>query len=152
VHVTLKPVTRDNWEEALRLRVHEQQAQFVPEVAVSIAKVHIKPDGDQVCYLPFAVYNGDAMVGFIMHAYEEGTTDMYWINGFLIDKAHQGKGYGKAALAEMVRYIFNRFPQSAEVRLTVNVENHAAQHLYKSFGFIDSGNKYHDEIVFRYLR
>ncbi len=68
MNVQLKVVTRDNWEDALKLQVKEDQRKFVPAVAVSLAKVYIKPDGDNVEYIPFAIYDGDLMVGFVMHA------------------------------------------------------------------------------------
>lgn len=105
MNVQLKVVTRENWEEALKLQVKENQLKFVPSVAVSLAKVYIKPDGDNVEYMPFVIYDGDHMVGFIMHAVVRETTDMYWINGFIIDQMQQGKGYGKAALQESIYLI-----------------------------------------------
>lgn len=101
MNVQLKAVTRENWEEALKLQVKENQLKFVPSVAVSLAKVYIKPDGDNVEYIPFAIYVGDLMVGFVMHAVVRKTSDMYWINGFIIDQKQQGNGYGKAALQEL---------------------------------------------------
>lgn len=145
----MKQVTRENWLEALDLQVKEEQRAFVPTVAVSLAKVHVKPDGDLVEYLPFAIYEGDTMVGFAMHAFVESTTDMYWINGFLIDSRHQGKGYGKAALSALVDYIKNRFSQCEEVRLTVHKDNHAAQRLYRGFGFVDTGETMGGELVYQ---
>jgi diamine N-acetyltransferase len=78
----------------------------------------VKPDGDLVEYLPFAIYDGDTMIGFIMHAFEEHTAHSYWINGFLVDSSYQGKGYGKAALLQMIVYIKDRFSQCQEIRLT----------------------------------
>ena len=151
MNVQLKMVTRENWEEALRLKVNEEQNRFVPSVAVSLAKVYIKPDGEDVNYIPFAIYDHMKMVGFIMHAYEEKTSDMYWINGFLIDEKYQGKGYGKAALAKMVTWIQDRFPQCKEIRLTVYKENQHAQNLYKSYGFQPTGAVYGEEDVWRLL-
>lgn len=147
--IQLKPVTRDNWLKALDLQVKEEQKSFVPTAAVSLAKVHIKPDGDGVEYLPFAIYHGDDMVGFIMHAFEEETRDMYWINGFLIDAGCQGKGYGKAALLQMIDYITNRFSQCQEVRLTVHPHNVAALQLYRRLGFAETGEVYDGELVMR---
>lgn len=148
--VRLEQVTRDNWQDALTIKVRDDQSGFVPSVAVSLAKVHIKPDGDNVTYLPFAIYAHDTMVGFLMQAYEEDTTNMYWINGFIIDVKHQGKGYGKASLAEIVRYIKGRFPQCEEVRLTVYPQNKAAQRLYSGFGFEETGERFGEELVYRY--
>lgn len=150
MEISLKPVTRGNWLESLELQVGEEQKRFVPTVAVSLAKVYIKPDGDGVEYLPFAIYHGETMVGFIMHAYEEQTTNMYWINGFLIDSKHQGKGYGKSALQAMMDWITNRFSQCEEIRLTVYPDNHAAHGLYRSAGFEETGEIYGGELVLRF--
>ncbi|RXC06162.1 GNAT family N-acetyltransferase, partial [Escherichia coli] len=43
MNIQLKVVTRENWEDALQLQVKENQRKFVPAVAVSLAKVYIKP-------------------------------------------------------------------------------------------------------------
>jgi diamine N-acetyltransferase len=145
----LKKVTRENWEEAMDLRVKEDQAIFVPAVAVSLAKVYIKPDGDKVEYLPFAVYDGEKMVGFIMHAYEEHTSHSYWINGFIIDSKFQGRGYGRAAFNKMIEWIKNKFEQCSEIRLTVHKENHNAKKLYESIGFQQTSQMFGDEEVWR---
>lgn len=150
MNIQLKPVTRENWLEALALQVKEEQKDFVPTVAVSLAKVYIKPDGDGVEYLPFAIYHEDKMVGFIMHAFVEQTSDMYWINGFLIDAGQQANGYGKAALRQMIDYITNRFSQCKEVRLTVYPHNYSALQLYRRLGFVETGEQYDGELVMRF--
>ncbi|WKA51328.1 GNAT family N-acetyltransferase [Planococcus liqunii] len=145
--IKLAPVTRDNWEDCLNLKVSTEQSRFVPAAAVSLAKPYIKPDGDQVEYLPFAIYDGETMVGFIMHAFEKQTVDMYWINGFFIDEQQQGKGYGKAALSEMIRWIAAHSPQAREVRLTVYPENQRARRLYLNCGFKLTGDFHGEEEV-----
>ncbi|SDM46675.1 diamine N-acetyltransferase [Fictibacillus solisalsi] len=148
----LRNVDRENWEEAIRLKVKKGQEKLVPSVAVSLAKVYIKPDGDDVEYLPFSIYVNGRMVGFIMHAYVQKTDNMYWINGFLIDEQHQGKGYGKKALNEMISWIERKFPHSKETRLTVNKENHHAKALYEKLGYVPTGEEYDGEIVCRRKR
>ncbi|MBM7583679.1 diamine N-acetyltransferase [Bacillus pakistanensis] len=151
MNVQLKVVTRQNWEEALTLEVEQHQSKFVPTVAVSLAKVYIKPDGENIEYIPFAIYDQEEMVGFIMHAFDESTSNMYWINGLIIDKKFQGKGYGKAALTEVVRWISNKFTQCKEIRLTVYRENYTGINLYKNFGFVPTGEVYGDEDVWRLI-
>ncbi|MBB6673685.1 GNAT family N-acetyltransferase [Cohnella nanjingensis] len=145
--IALRPVTRDNWLEAIALKGSEDQQAFVPSVAVSLAKVYIKPDGERVEYLPFAVYAGETMVGFVMHAFEPGTSDSYWINGFLIDAAHQRRGYGTAAMDRMIAFIRERAPACREIRLTVHLDNAAAERLYARFGFRRTGQIWGDERV-----
>jgi diamine N-acetyltransferase len=151
LNIELRPVNRDNWDAALALDVSEHQRNFVPSAAVSLAKVYIKPDGENVEYIPFAIYHGETMVGFIMHAYEENTTDMYWINGFLIDKLEQGKGYGKAALLDMIAWIRNKFAQCTEIRLTVHRNNSIARKFYKSQGFVETGEWFGDDEVLKLI-
>ncbi|WP_111901903.1 MULTISPECIES: GNAT family N-acetyltransferase [Bacillus cereus group] len=149
VNIQLKIVTRENWEEALKLQVSKEQNQFVPAVAVSLAKVYIKPDGENVEYIPFAIYDNNVMVGFIMHAFDRNTVNMYWINGFMIDEKYQGRGCGKSALIEMIKWITSHFPQCKEIRLTVHKENIRAKRLYENYGFVDLGHVYDGEQVYR---
>lgn len=152
MNIHLESVTRDNWENAIKLTVHKEQKTFVPSVSVSLAKIYIKPDGDHVEYIPFAIYNEEEMIGFIMFAYEENTTDMYWINGFLIDEKFQGNGFGRAALHEMVKWIHNKFSICNQIRLTVNKDNLSAKQLYKNFGFKPTGDIYSEEEVWFYKK
>ncbi|WP_242213375.1 GNAT family N-acetyltransferase [Bacillus cereus group sp. BfR-BA-01383] len=151
MNVQLKVVTRENWEDALKLQVRENQIKFVPAVAVSLAKVYIKPDGENVEYIPFAIYDGDLIVGFIMHAFVRETSNMYWINGFIIDQKQQGNGYGKAALQEIINLIKNRFKECKEIRLTVHKDNISAKKLYECYGFQPLGQEYDGEQVYRLL-
>lgn len=149
MNISLRAVTRENWEEALELKVSQSQSHFVPSVAISLAKVHIKPDGNDVVYIPFAIYHDNTMVGFIMHAYQEETSNMYWINGFLIDEQYQHKGYGKVALTEMIDWIQNRFNKCEEIRLTVFRDNVIASSLYRKVGFLPTDIVYGEEDVWR---
>ncbi|PFE18079.1 GNAT family N-acetyltransferase [Bacillus cereus] len=149
MNVQLKVVSRENWEDALKLQVKENQREFVPAVAISLTKVYIKPDGDNVEYIPFAIYDGNLMVGFIMHAVVRETSDMYWINGFIIDQKQQGNGYGKAALQESIYLIKNTFKECKEIRLTVHKDNISAKKLYERYGFQSLGHDYDSEEVYR---
>ncbi|TLS52543.1 GNAT family N-acetyltransferase [Paenibacillus antri] len=147
--IQLIPVDRNNWETALALRVAEDQQKFVPSVAVSLAKVYVKPDGEDVEYIPFAIYSNEKMVGFIMHAYEENTENMYWINGFLIDEGEQGRGFGGSALSLMVSWIRNKFTQCKEIRLTVHRENSRARSFYLQRGFESTGAWFGEEEILK---
>ncbi|HFJ9437650.1 MULTISPECIES: GNAT family N-acetyltransferase [Bacillus] len=149
MNVQLKVVTRENWEDALKLQVKENQTKFVPSVAVSLAKVYIKPDGDNVEYIPFAIYDDNLLVGFIMHAVVRETTDMYWINGFIVDQMQQGNGYGKAALQKSIYLIKNTYKACKEIRLTVHKDNIFAKKLYERAGFQSLGHDYDGEQVYR---
>lgn len=58
-----------------------------------------------------------------------------------IDEAEQGKGYGKAALGEVLTYIGSKpFGPSNRVVLTCNRDNKVALALYQGMGFSLTGN------------
>lgn len=71
----------------------------------------------------------------------------YNIWHMMIDKNHQGKGYGKAAMKQCLEYIAQKpFGNSGRVVLTCNKENLPALALYRGLGFIETGNKDEDEV------
>jgi diamine N-acetyltransferase len=150
-NVTLKQITRDNWREAIALSVHPDQERFVagmsPPVALALAKAYVRPSGMPV--VPFAIYADERMVGFWSLTYEPGSADNYWINHFLIDRRYQGRGYGKAALAAIVAMLNDQHPLCRSVGLTVHPDNHVAQRLYQSFGFVDTQEIVYGELFYR---
>ena len=90
-------------------------------------------------YEPFGIYAGDKMIGYVMVIYDR-EEQTYNIWHFMIDAAHQRKGYGKAALAQVIRYIKTKpFGPSGTVLLTCSPENQAAYALYTDFGFCPTG-------------
>ena len=150
--IRLIPTTRDNWKEALELQVLDSQQHFVPPVVVSIAKVYIRPDGDEYKYLPFCIYNHeDNLVGFVMITVDDTSTWSYWLNGFMIDANYQGKGYGVATIDAVRQYIRVNYPKSECLNLTVNPDNVVARKLYEKMGFAESGDVYDHELVYRYV-
>ncbi len=79
------------------------------------------------------------MIGYVMVIYDR-EEQTYNIWHFMIDAAHQRKGYGKAALAQVIRYIKTKpFGPSGTVLLTCSPENQAAYALYTDFGFCPTG-------------
>jgi len=134
--------TRNNWEEVLKLEVLPEQKKFAPSVAESLAAAYIKPWDEALD--PYIIFSGDTIVGCFYLSYTPGSKDNYWIGGFMIDKKYQRRGYGKAALLEMLNFIPSVHTTCEKVMLTVEKDNAVAQALYKSLGFSDTGdaNKY----------
>ena len=99
---------------------------------------------------PFAIYADDRLVGFCMFAVApelEDEDDRYYLWRFMIDKEEQGKGYGQAALAEIIRY----FRQLGADRLTLSTEgeNERGLHIYRKAGFQETGAVDDGEVVMR---
>jgi diamine N-acetyltransferase len=147
--IATRPVTAANWREAVALEVHPEQREFTPTVAISLAKAYIQPDGAN--YDPIAVYSGKTMIGFYSFIYYPGNLQFCSIGGFLIDKHHQGKGYGRAALVDFLTTIQRKYPECSDIFLTVNPRNEVAMRLYTSLGFVKTGNVSDGEAVMRYV-
>lgn len=145
--ITIRPVTAANWRAAIALDIHPEQREFTPSVAISLAKAYIQPDG--AAYDPYAVYVGKTMVGFYSFSYYPGKMQWCALAGFLIDKAHQGKGYGRAALNDFIAWVPRKHPECTDLFLTVNPHNQMAERLYASVGFVKTGDMMNDEAVMR---
>ena len=131
--VVLKEITRENLEEVLTLSVADDQKSFVSTNAESLAQAYVYSD---TAY-PFAVYDDDTIVGFIMMGYYEAK-EYYTLWKFMIDKRYQNKGYGRRVLELGIRYLRDRFNVS-EIYTGVIPGNTIAKNLYKSVGFKETG-------------
>ena len=131
--VVLKEITRENLDEVLALSVAEHQESYVSTIAASLAQAYVYRD----TAFPFAIYADEKPVGFIMLGYYE-SRKQYTLWKFLIDKEHQGKGYGKEALKQGITYLKEQF-DAKEIYTGVSLGNEAAKGLYKSMGFTQTG-------------
>ena len=140
--VELREVTKGSLHAVLDLAVDPEQEQFVATNARSIAEAHFEP------HAWFrAVYADDAPVGFVM-AYREPPT-AFWVWRFMIDAAHQGKGYGRRALELLVDEA--RKDGVDEVKLSYHAGEHSPEEFYTRFGFVDTGEVEEGEHVMRFV-
>ncbi len=131
--IHLESVTQNNIDELLGLSVREDQRSFVSSVAESLAQAYVY---SETAY-PFAVYEDDTLVGFIMMGYYE-LKSYYTLWKFLIDQRYQNKGYGRKALELGLAYVKDRF-NPPDIYTGVAPGNMVAKKLYKSVGFEDTG-------------
>ena len=131
--VQIKPVTKDNLDEVLSLRINENQAGYVSSTAESLAQAYVY----QETAFPFAVYSDGEIVGFIMMGYYEAK-QYYTLWKLLIDRKHQHKGYGRKALELGIAFLKDCF-HAREIYTGVIPENQAAKKLYLSIGFEETG-------------
>lgn len=110
--ITLKKVDTKNLWKIVRLKVREDQRDFVASNAESIMEAYVYSQAGAVA-LPFGIYADDTPVGFVMFGYgdlpeEENpaiAAGNYSIWRFMIDEKQQGKGYAKAAMQAALEYI-----------------------------------------------
>ncbi len=140
--VTLRDIDRGNFMQCVKLDVHDAQRGFVASNVFSIAQSKVEPG-----FVVQAVYDGEVLVGFVMYGRDEEDGG-HWLARLMIDRAHQGKGYGRAAALEVVRRL-RAEPGCRQIALSVNPENASAQALYRSLGFEKTGEVTHGEEVMR---
>ena len=131
--VHLEPVTKDNLDAVLMLEVNDGQKGYVSSAAESLAQAYVY----QETAFPFAVYNDDTVVGFIMMGYYE-EKKYYTLWKLMIDQQYQGRGYGKEALKLGIVFLKERFSVK-EIYTGVIPDNKVAKDLYLSVGFEDTG-------------
>ena len=135
LEICLQPITEDNFLDAFHLQLGEGQERFVSHPIRSLAQAYVYRDQCR----PFGIYAGDRMVGYVMVIYDYDVPE-YDVWHLMIDKAFQGKGYGKAALEKCLEYIDTKpFGPSNRVSLTCHKDNVAALRLYQSLGFAFTG-------------
>ncbi len=140
--VELKQITEDNFIEAFNLKLAPEQEKYVSHPIRSLAQAYVYRNQ---C-VPFGIYAGDKMVGYVMVIYDYDIPE-YDVWHMMIDKDSQGKGYGSAALDEVLKFIAGKpFGDCGRVALTCHKENATALKLYEKKGFMPTGNVYDDEI------
>jgi diamine N-acetyltransferase len=102
---------------------------------VSIAESRYHP-----WMLPLAIYDGEEVVGFVMFSqWPDPREGNYWVHRFMIDRRQQGKGYGTAAMRELLLLFAERYPQCRTLWIGYDARNTAAQRFYAGLGFVEQG-------------
>jgi len=145
--IRLEPVNDQNREAVLALSVREDQP-FVAPNDVSLRQADEANAEVPGAARPFAIYADEKLVGFCMFAFtpdEEEPDERYWLWRFMIDKSEQGKGYGQAALQEIMKYFKENGADM--LYLSTEPENELGLHVYHKAGFRETGIITDDEAV-----
>jgi len=129
-NVKLKDVTAKNWRAVARLKVAPDQSDLVADNFESIAESKLDPDAH-----PRVVYVGDEPVGFLMY---DASDEEALIYRLMIDRRHQGKGYGRAALVLAINEI-KALPNISKIAISYMPNNKVAKAFYASLGFKEAG-------------
>lgn len=138
--VYLKEITRDNYLECLKLKVRDDQRNFVASTAFSLAQSKFESQ----C-IPVAIYNDGVMVGFLMYALDPDDNN-YWIWRLMIDEKYQRKGYALEAMNKIISRITSDKSRN-KILISFKESNTAAEALYKKVGFHHTGDIIDNEIV-----
>lgn len=141
--VTLRPVTRANWRQVVRLTLRRGQDRYVASNPVSLAQAHYQP-----WYVPYGVYAGAVLVGFVLLGRDPRNRRMTLMR-LMIAAGHQGKGHGRAALQAVIGRL-RHDPACRSLWLSYVPGNRTAERLYRDAGFEPTGEVDEDgEIVSR---
>jgi diamine N-acetyltransferase len=132
MNIEIKEITVENWVDAVKLKVREDQENFVASNAISIAQSKFHPFLE--CH---GFYANDEMVGFSATG-RNPQDDEIWIARFMIGEQFQGMGYGKKGSNKLIEFLKDKHG-CTEIFLDVSPENKAAIRMYESVGFKDTG-------------
>ena len=154
--IRLEKISGNNVWKILKLKVAEEQKGFVAANDISIIEAYIALISNGHAF-PFGIYDDETPVGFCMVGYGTDDSwedapavakDSYNIWRLMIDRQYQGRGYGKAALEQLLAFIDTRPCGPAEICwLSYEPENTRAKALYAGFGFEETGEKDGDELI-----
>ena len=139
MQIKLAPIDDTNREAVLALSVREDQS-FVAPNDVSLRQAAETEAEAPGVARPFAIYADDTLVGFCMFAFnpeDEDEEDRYYLWRFMIDQRYQDKGYGQAALDEIIRYFKDN--GADRLYLSTEPENERGLHVYHKAGFRETG-------------
>ena len=137
--IKLEPINENNKDAVLALSVREDQPHVAPNW-YSLKEADETNAEHPGTARPFAICADDRLVGFCMFSVDpedEDEDDRYWLWRFMIDKAEQGKGYGQAALGEIIRYF--RAIGADRLLLSTGPGNKRGLHVYHKAGFRETG-------------
>ncbi|RIK29720.1 MAG: spermidine acetyltransferase [Anaerolineae bacterium] len=142
----LRPVTKENWEALIRLKVRDDQKNFVASNLYSIAQSQFGEDFEGHWDLfAYGIYDDDTPVGFLMFGYNfDHPSQQAFIQRLMVDEKFQGKGFGRFGMEKMVE-MFRADERIKTVAISYEPENESARKLYASLGFVETGRIVEDE-------
>lgn len=154
--VRIEPINAKNVWEIIKLRVSEEQKNFVAPNDLSIIEAYIAITENGHAF-PFGIFDENVPVGFLMIGYDVDDSyenppkiayGNYSIWRLMIDEKYQRKGYGREALRLALDFI-RTYPcgKAKFCYLSYEPDNENAKKLYTEFGFTENGEMDDDEVV-----
>jgi len=142
--VTLREITEKTVVAICRLSdtLPEDQRKMVAPNAISIAQAHF---AEHAWFR--AVYADEMPVGFVM-LWDDPKKAVYGLWRLMIAAPHQGRGYGRRALEQVVEYVKGR-PNATELKASYVPMEGGPEGFYRKLGFEPTGETEGEEIVVR---
>jgi diamine N-acetyltransferase len=130
--ITLLEITQESLWPIMNLTVSEDQRSFVAPNANSIAEAYYSKEA-----WFRGIYLGDQPVGFVM-LYIDPEKPEYFLWRLMIDKKHQGKGYGYQAMHQVIEYV-KTLPNAVELLTSYVPGDGDPSPFYYKLGFEETG-------------
>ena len=140
--VSLREVTKDTVRDICRLKVSDQQTNFVAPNAISIAQAYFY---EEAWFR--AIYADDTPVGFLMLE-DNREKPEYFLWRLMIDARYQGMGFGKKAMTLFIDHV-KTLPGATELLTSCIPGDLGPEGFYVTLGFERTGVVERDEIVMR---
>lgn len=128
MEIELKPIDRTNYNDCIKLKLHENQQRFIASNIVSLVQAAYEPN-----LFPLGVYYNNIMVGFILYDLDS-ELNAWSMSRFMIDINYQNKGIGTHALKAFLEFFINKYGH-IPLYTSAEVENYTAISLYEKMGF-----------------
>lgn len=146
--VNFRAITEENFDTIIRMKRPDGE-HFVSSNAYSLAQAWLYRDAGDV--YPFAIYDDDTPVGFMMldeDAEDAGSERCLIIWRIMFPAEHQFKGYGTAAIREIIR-LARESGKYDFLLIDYAPDNKVAEHVYTKLGFRPTGVFEHGEYELR---
>ncbi|MCL2528507.1 MAG: GNAT family N-acetyltransferase [Defluviitaleaceae bacterium] len=161
--INLQPIIWGNYEEIKKLEIHDHQKEFVDSNIECLAKAYIDWKENGIQSFEYGIYDDNTPIGFVMmehrsaehpqHFDKNNPQPYYMIWEFMIDKNHQGKGLGRAAMTAIIGHLKTQPKGGANSAVVIyEPANTIAAKLYASLGFEDTGGRSKGGDIFVQLR
>ena len=142
--INFRAITEENFDVIIRMTRPDDE-HFVASNAYSLAQAWLYRDNGDV--YPFAIYNDDTPVGFMMldEDLEERCLIIWRI---MFPDEYRFKGYGTAAISRIID-LARESGKYDFLLIDYDPDNRVAEHVYKKLGFEPTGKFEHGEYELR---
>ena len=133
--IKLVDVTEQNYREAVSLRVHEAQQEFLDQPLGIIARGYLyRAQNARV----FGIADGEQLLGLALVKDLDEAPACYDLQQFMIDRRFQNQGHGTQAL-RLLLALLAKEGRYGQVEVCVHQDNAPALRMYQRLGFKDTG-------------
>ena len=134
-----KEITKDNWQECIALWTDEDQ--YIASNVYSIAEAQFYPKAHSK-----GIYVDNVMIGYTMYGEDEEDSDLFFIDRFMIGKEFRRRGFGVAAILNIVA--IGREKGFPKIETSTDRNNKNMQAMLAKAGFRTVGEIRDDEVVY----